>query len=486
MPSQVRTYSEDKRLGRVYTPEVLVEEVLQAVGYDPVKYPTARILDPACGDGQFLVAIVRRILERLPPAQWKEALAGVEGWDIDPHAVAVARTRLEAELAPYGLPLLCQLSVRDSLMAYTTLFGPPPMYDFIVGNPPYVRIQHLPDAYKAFLQKNFSFCRTGSTDLYLAFFELGLSLLSEKGKLGFITPNTWLYTQAARSLRAYLLQEKLLERVIDYDTATPFAGVGAYIAITILSKERPAFWQYERRGATPFFQVLSAGQWFHSVSYTPRLRPLGEVAYIGVGITTLADEVFILFPEEPFVPEKPIQRLRTRAGQRVEIETPLLRPIIKASTFRGDAGHPRTYIVFPYVLVEGKYRIVPEELLQQQYPLGYAYLSMHKERLLRRDGGKPNPEGWYAFGRHQNLEKSFGMKILFPPISQKPRFVLSRLEECTVYSGYFIKYDGDYEALLAQLNSERMEAYIRLHSRPFRGGWRAYNKRVLERFPVEV
>ncbi|GIV22535.1 MAG: DNA methyltransferase [Bacteroidia bacterium] len=485
MPSQVRTYSEDKRLGRVYTPEGLVAEVLAAVGYDPVKYPQARLLDPACGDGQFLVAIVRRILERLPPDKWREALAGIEGWDIDPHAIEVARTRLQAELAPYGLPLLCQLSVRDSLMTYTTLFGPQPTYDFIVGNPPYVRIQHLPDSYKTFLQKNFSFCRTGSTDLYLAFFELGLSLLAEGGKLGFITPNTWLYTEAARPLRTYLLQEKLLERVIDYDTATPFPGVGAYIAITVLSKERPAFWQYERRGTPPFLQVLPAGEWFHTVSYTPRFRPLGEVAYIGVGITTLADEVFILFPEAPFSPERPIQRLRTRAGQLVEIETPLLRPIIKASTFQGDAGHPQAYIIFPYTLVEGKYRLLPEGILQQ-YPLAYVYLSAHKERLLRRDGGKPNPEGWYAFGRHQNLEKSFGKKILFPPISPKPRFGLSRLEECTVYSGYFIKYDGDYEALLAQLNSERMEAYIRLHSRPFRGGWRAYNKKVLERFPVEV
>ncbi|MCX7980854.1 MAG: N-6 DNA methylase, partial [Bacteroidia bacterium] len=92
MPSQVRTYSEDKRLGRVYTPEGLVAEVLAAVGYDPVKYPQARLLDPACGDGQFLVAIVRRILERLPPDKWREALAGIEGWDIDPHAIEVART----------------------------------------------------------------------------------------------------------------------------------------------------------------------------------------------------------------------------------------------------------------------------------------------------------------------------------------------------------------------------------------------------------
>lgn len=493
MPSALKAYSEVKRTGKVYTPEDLVEAVLDSVGYvagSQLLAPSTRILDPACGDGQFLIGIVRRILAFLPPSTWERALHNIEGWDIDKNALHACKERLDAEVAPHGLSIAWRLRHCDSLMAYCNLLEPIPLYDLVVGNPPYIRIQHLPDSYKRFLQENFSFCQKGSTDIYLAFFELGISLLSSQGKLAFITPNSWLYTTAARPFREALRRQRLLERVIDYDTSLPFEGIGAYVSITVLSKEPHHTWRYERRSHPPVTLHLPVQTYPAEVQCPPsrakRSVPLGQIAHIGVGITTLADKVFILQGDPSLPLNKPIVRLQTSAGETVEIESALLRPIIKASTFKGDTGHPKEYIIFPYELLEGRFRILSEEVLQALYPLGYAYLLRYRFYLLRRDGGKPNPEGWYAFGRHQNLETSFGTKIIFPPLSNTPQFSLSRLEACTVYSGYFIKYNGDYEVLLAQLNSPRMAEYIQYHSRPFRGGWRAYNKRVLEGFPIEL
>jgi len=84
--------------------------------------------------------------------------------------------------------------------------------------------------------------------------------------------------------------------------------------------------------------------------------------------------------------------------------------------------------------------------------------------LFKRDNGKPiNP--WYAFGRNQSLDNSFGKKIIFSPMNLKPNFILYENEECTFYSGYCIKYNGDYNKLLKQLNSDRMEKYINISSR---------------------
>ncbi|MEN3041508.1 MAG: N-6 DNA methylase, partial [Bacteroidia bacterium] len=93
MPSLLRTFSQEKLTGKFYTPEPLVEEVLEAVGYIP--RPGLRILDPACGDGQFLVAVVRRILAKLPREAWAEALHHIEGWDIDDEALRQCRRRLD-------------------------------------------------------------------------------------------------------------------------------------------------------------------------------------------------------------------------------------------------------------------------------------------------------------------------------------------------------------------------------------------------------
>ena len=62
----------------------------------------------------------------------------------------------------------------------------------------------------------------------------------------------------------------------------------------------------------------------------------------------------------------------------------------------------------------------------------------------------------------------------------RPRFILHNGENCTVYSGYFIKYDGDYNALLAQLNSAAMADFVQTASRDFRGSWKAYSKKVMK------
>ena len=70
-------------------------------------------------------------------------------------------------------------------------------------------------------------------------------------------------------------------------------------------------------------------------------------------------------------------------------------------------------------------------------------------------------------------------------MNKKPNFILYENEECTFYSGYCIKYSGDYNFLLKQLNSERMQKFIEISSRDFRGGWKAYNKKIIEEFIIE-
>jgi len=131
-------------------------------------------------------------------------------------------------------------------------------------------------------------------------------------------------------------------------------------------------------------------------------------------------------------------------------------------------------------------KIIPEEVLAEKFPLAYQYLLSVKSELDRRDNGRPNPVAWYAFGRSQSLDACFGKKIIFAPMNRKPKFILCENEECLVYSGYFIKYDGDMQWLLHILNSPEMEKFVSVASRGFRDGWKAYNKKVLEDFIVTL
>ncbi len=149
MPSLLRPPSAVKQSGQVYTPQWLVSRILDEAGYVGEAVGQWRLLDPACGDGQFLVEVVRRIQSTLPPQAWEAAFATLEGWDTDESALAACRSRLDALIAPKTFPW--RLQRVDSLTQYG-LAAPPTLYDLVVGNPPHPH-PTPPASYKRFLQK---------------------------------------------------------------------------------------------------------------------------------------------------------------------------------------------------------------------------------------------------------------------------------------------------------------------------------------------
>lgn len=107
-------------------------------------------------------------------------------------------------------------------------------YDYVVGNPPYVRIQNLPDKQKAMLGELYD-SATGNYDLYCPFYERGLGWLTEDtGKLGFITPNQFMVTDYGEGLRRVLLEEARINEVYDFRDSGVFEDATNYPAVVIL------------------------------------------------------------------------------------------------------------------------------------------------------------------------------------------------------------------------------------------------------------
>lgn len=487
MGSLAKTYNQQKRFGQVYTPPFIVKKILDDLGYDSPRILQKKILDPACGDGRFLEEVVKRIICYSPTQDLAQNLSCVYGWDIDNEAVSLCIEKLNQLITTYEITVNWNIQVVDAIQQ----LGSETQFDFIVGNPPYIRIQHLEEAQRQFVQQHYSFCQRGSTDLYIAFYELGLSLLKPSGMLGFITPNTFFYTETAKVMRHEMAQRACVKQITNYADIQVFDNVSTYSAIVILSKQTNAHFTFEQASTPTDFskkQVALATlneQTIWRLSAEQQLDNqgirLGDVCNIHVGITTLCDKAY-LFAAEPINDNYLLAK--TRLAGEVRLEKGILKPIIKASKLKSGQETIKEYVLFPYQKVNGKHQIIPEQTLQKQFPLAYQYLLSVKVELDKRDNGAPNPVAWYAYGRSQGLETSFGKKILFSPMNKKPNFILSTNEEATFYSGYCIKFKGDYEALLKQLNSEKMEAFIAVSSRDFRGGWKAYNKRVLEEFRI--
>src|SRR5262249_14167746 len=108
--------------------------------------------------------------------------------------------------------------VRDDFLAMAT----EARFDFIVGNPPYVRQEAIPKALVDQYRERFS-CFYDRADLYVAFFERSLEMLSDQGTLAFICPNRFTKNNYGRKLRRQIAEHFKLTHVVDLPEASPFA-----------------------------------------------------------------------------------------------------------------------------------------------------------------------------------------------------------------------------------------------------------------------
>ncbi|MDR2962288.1 MAG: N-6 DNA methylase [Bacteroidales bacterium] len=496
MASLQKTYSQEKKFGQVYTPNFVVCKILDDVGYNSPKMLGKTIIDPACGDGRFLTEIVKRIVALSPQNELQKNLECVYGWDIDEHAISECITNLNHLITDKNVDIQWNISASDSIKKYekNSLFATSKSqkFNFIVGNPPYIRIQHLDLEQRNYIQQNYDFCKSGSTDIYIAFFELCINLLQENGVCGLITPNTFLFTETARPLRLYFAENKNLVQITNYGDIQLFNDATTYSAITIFNKHKNQNFKFQKAiSETTFeektvdFSELKEPFWQLTTdkSEVVKGKKLKEICNIHVGVTTLCDSAYIFTVEEI---DNDFVWANTRLKGTVKIEKSILKPIIKGSKLKHSEEKIKEYILFPYKKVNEKNTIIPETELKKNFPFAYEYLCSVKSDLDKRDNGKPNPVAWYAFGRSQGLDTSFGEKIIFSPMNEKPNFVYYSNPECTFYSGYCIKKINGFsiEKLMQQLNSDRMDKFVSMSSRDFRGGWKAYNKKVIENYEI--
>jgi len=240
--------AERKRLGLFTTPEVVVDRILEAVGYTPDQpIENKALLDPACGPGAFLVRAVRILVTRCQHLgctaveTLNQVQASLFGMDIVPFAVYLARLNVLAQV----IDLIQEarrsnpayhfqgpgLFVADALdMRGPSLFGPLRSgngagaqeikhrqgrfargLDFVVGNPPYGKAGHLGEEQLAY----FAPSTYGHSNYYGLFLQLGIDLLTGGGRLGYIVPSSMTSGLYFKNLREYIVSHTAIRSVVN-------------------------------------------------------------------------------------------------------------------------------------------------------------------------------------------------------------------------------------------------------------------------------
>lgn len=492
--------------GAVYTPkyirDYIVDEVLEK---SDCSLDKCLCMDVSCGCGAFLYTLAEYIHGKtdLP---FSEIVGHIYGVDISGTSIERAKVLLSLAALNNGEELdekAFRLYVGDSL---TFDFKSLPNvadnggFDVIVGNPPYVRSKHIDPKTKANLPL-WSTAKVGNADMYIPFFEIGYSLLNDKGRLGYITVNSFFKSVNARALRRFFEEREVALSIVDFGQQLVFKKKLAYTCLAFMSKEPSTQLKYvkakigdvQKQKAFAYSAIeynsldCHRGWNLNKVDVLENIRrieeagePLGNKYVIKNGIATLANNIYIFRPTV----EDATYYYMERDGRCYQIERGVCRDIIKPNILKSesDIKEKEEKIIFPY---DAEYNVLPEKLLKDKYPYAYKYLLTHKDILDARDKGEGDYGAWYAFGRTQALTDC-GRKLLFPYISDLPHFVYTSQKDMLIYCGYAIYNDSETELLILKklLESSVFDYYIRNTSKPYSTGYYSYAKNYVKSFGV--
>ena len=194
--------------GVIYTKPWMVELILDLAGYLPER-PLFKLvaLEPSAGDGAFLQGMVRRLVEscRCHGVALTQAAGAIGAFEIDRDVAERGIDLVESTLIELGIspPTASDLARRwikvDDFLEASLAF---PVADFVIGNPPYIRLEEIPANKAAFYRSGFSAMR-GRADIYVAFYQAALLQLKPGGVCAFICADRWMLNDYGSALREF-------------------------------------------------------------------------------------------------------------------------------------------------------------------------------------------------------------------------------------------------------------------------------------------
>lgn len=492
--------------GEVFTRPWVVDLILDLVGYTPDRDLAAlRAVEPACGTGAFLGSMVRRLSAsaRRHGRRLEDCRDALLALDLLPENAATAWRLVFDTLAAEGWQVSSAAASADAWVRsgdYLTQHDLPPA-DLVVGNPPYIRLEEVPEARMAVYRR---VCPTmvGRADIYVGFFEQAIRSLKPGGRLGFICADRWMRNQYGRLLRRLVSRHCSVDVVISMHDVDAFEEeVSAYPAIVVLRRQQQGaavvadatstfgpneaerLTSWVRSGeSTPFaapgVQADRLPHWFPGDESWPagspqqlrlleslndRFSPLEDVrtrTRVGIGVATGADDVFV-------------------TKDRTTVEPDRLLPLAMVTDTRTGhfqwSGH---YLVNPWDRDGQLVRL-------SDFPQLAAYLHRTAQQLRRRNVAARQPQRWFRTIDKVDHRLTTRAKLLFPDMKQSIHPVLETGGHYPHHNLYYVVSEGwDLEVLGGLLLSRVAQSFVSSYAVRMRGGTLRFQAQYLRRIRV--
>ena len=498
--SRLANASMDER-GAIFTRREVVEFILDLTGYTADRpLWTLSVLEPSFGGGDFLVPIIERLLH-----SWRAHHGDqqIDGYDLGACLVAVelhsdtfqtTRGLVLRTLESHGLTP----EVAEELAAHWLVQGDflletfASRFDFVVGNPPYIRQELVPEVLMAEYRRHYATIYDRA-DIYVPFIERSLSLLKAEGRLGFICSDRWMKNRYGGPLRRLVGERYHLEHFVDMKGTSAFhSNVIAYPAVFVIANsmsggtrvaDAPQIALPMLQGlavdmtgelavaATTFTEVHGVvsgdSPWmlesFDKLKIVRMLEarwPTLEEAgcHVGIGVATGADAVFVA------------------AFAALDVEDDRKLPLVMTRDIgQGHVSWRGFGVINPFE-ADGSLASL------DTYPRFGRYLELHRELIEKRHVSKRNQKGWYRTIDRIYPELAKRQKLLIPDIKGSAHVVLEDGQLYPHHNLYYVVSDTwDLRALQVVLQSSVTRAFIELYSTRMRGGYLRYQAQYLRR-----
>lgn len=463
-----------KHRGKIYTPDYLVNVILDFGNYTIGNINQKHVIDNSCGDGQFMVHVVNRYCRDFLSKSndinilKNELETYIHAIELDSHELENCAMRCDEVARSFGINKI-KWDFYNTNALECDIFND--KMDFVVGNPPYVRTHNL-KANKSLLGK-YLFNNSGMTDLYITFYEIGLHMLNSTGRLTYISPSSFFTSLAGRTMRDYLYRNNLITKLCDLKHFQPFAAT-TYTTIVALNKKninkkQLSYYLFNKKEQAPFFidDLHYDDFYINGNFYFSNKKNLVEFKKILTnntktdiciknGYATLADGVFI--------------------NDFDQISSNFIISVIKASSGKW------TKIFYPY---DENGNFIPEDLISRDKQL-YNYLQLNKDKLLKRSNENKNSRVfWYAFGRSQGIKDTQKNKLAIGTLIKKPGDIKTTCAPsgCGVYSGLYATSETFNKNQIADaLKSSDFFKYAAILGKYKSGGYYTFSSKDIKIF----
>lgn len=388
-------------------------------------------------------------------------------------------------------------------------------FDAIIGNPPYVRIQNMVKfameevRYYQSAASGYSVSKSDTIDKYYVFIERALSLLNDRGMLGYIIPHKFFLIKGGKSLRNLISSKAQISKITHFGISQVFPDRSTYTAILILQKTKSESFEFkkvrkisaeslnstidiilynsEEFKAEPWIFLSPETKSVFNKIRSERTLPLKNLAEICVGLQTSADKIFIFVPES----ETSDTYAFSKEGKVWEVEKGICQPALLDLTFGlFDIVRENAKLIFPYSIENGTAKLFDEEFFQNTYPLAWSYLSSEKGKLTRRNLQGKEPK-WYQFGRSQSLAKFCNTpKLIWSVLANTAPYTLDLNNLLFTgggngpYYGLINSSNFELKYFLGILSHPLIENMVKAGASEFRGAYYSHGKQFIENIPI--